>query len=243
MGVEALAHWHEVHNTDPGDNLLDDPLVSYSYITSYPANPFVNDGMIVIRSTTLASTPAQGDGDPRFGYKGKYHGKRARGFLLLRASPGWTSRRMDQRNENRRTLPRTSRRLSDFRSSRNGVPGTSLHVRRTKAMGHALRWLKEMKTLMTDSPGIPCIAASGITRRSAADTRITIRDIAVRDISSATSWARMDRFATVGHDVTACRIKRLTVRDSVSDAGAVAESSGHEFRLRADSMRLAAVGR
>lgn len=74
-------HWHKVHDeisppTDaPSNNLVQDILIQYHYLDSYPQNPFVTDGMQIIRSTTSeGSGPAgiiqPGDGDPRFGYFG-----------------------------------------------------------------------------------------------------------------------------------------------------------------------------
>jgi len=53
---------------------LQDPMVEYDYITSYPNNPFVGDGQIIIRQTDVNGGDAQGDGDPRFGYKGNIMG-------------------------------------------------------------------------------------------------------------------------------------------------------------------------
>jgi hypothetical protein len=49
-------------------------MVEYDYITSYPFNPFVGDGQIIIRQTNLAGNDQQGQGDPRFGYKGNVMG-------------------------------------------------------------------------------------------------------------------------------------------------------------------------
>jgi len=54
---------------------VQDALVEYDYIVSYPANPFVNDGQIIIRQTNVEGTDNQGDGDPRFGYKGNVMGQ------------------------------------------------------------------------------------------------------------------------------------------------------------------------
>jgi len=53
---------------------LQDPMIEYDYITSYPVNPFVGDGQIIIRETNVDGTDSQGDGDPRFGYKGNIMG-------------------------------------------------------------------------------------------------------------------------------------------------------------------------
>lgn len=54
---------------------VQDPMIEYDYITSYPNNPFVGDGQIIIRQTNLAGDDQQGDGDPRFGYKGNAMGQ------------------------------------------------------------------------------------------------------------------------------------------------------------------------
>lgn len=54
---------------------LQDPMVEYDYITSYPTNPFVGDGQIIIFQTNVDGTGEQGDGDPRFGYKGNTMGQ------------------------------------------------------------------------------------------------------------------------------------------------------------------------
>ncbi len=53
---------------------VQDPLIEYDYITSYPANPFVGDGQIIIRQTNAKGKDNQGDGDPRFGYRGNVMG-------------------------------------------------------------------------------------------------------------------------------------------------------------------------
>lgn len=54
---------------------VQDPMVEYDYITSYPNNPFVGDGQIIIRQTNVDGTDNQGEGDPRFGYKGNIMGQ------------------------------------------------------------------------------------------------------------------------------------------------------------------------
>jgi prepilin-type N-terminal cleavage/methylation domain-containing protein len=80
--------WHKWHlrwdvdtppPTDPCNNLVQDVLVQYGYITSYPKNPFVDDGMAIIQSTSATgSGPGgafqPGDGDPRFGFSGAIMG-------------------------------------------------------------------------------------------------------------------------------------------------------------------------
>jgi len=76
--------WHKWHLAkdqanppidQPSNNLVQDVLVQYGYIDSYPKNPFVDDGMAIIQSTAAnGSGPGgafqPGDGDPRFGFTG-----------------------------------------------------------------------------------------------------------------------------------------------------------------------------
>lgn len=82
--VDGWLNWHSQWdgvNDEPmsGGRLasnarLQDPMIEYDYITSYPFNPFVGDGQIIIRQTNAEGNDAQGDGDPRFGYKGNVMG-------------------------------------------------------------------------------------------------------------------------------------------------------------------------
>ena len=83
--AEGWNRWHQVKDepnpdpTVPSNNLVQDVLVQFGYIASYPKNPFVDDGMTVIMSTSLrGSGPGgalqAGDGDPRFGYAGNIMG-------------------------------------------------------------------------------------------------------------------------------------------------------------------------
>jgi prepilin-type N-terminal cleavage/methylation domain-containing protein len=80
--------WHKWHlrfddqnpdPTEPSNNLVQDVLVQYGYMQSYPKNPFVDDGLTIIKSTcAVGSGPNQshqpGDGDPRFGFTGSIMG-------------------------------------------------------------------------------------------------------------------------------------------------------------------------
>jgi len=84
---------------------VDDPLVEYDYITSYPFNPFVGDGRIITRQTNVDGTDNQGEGDPRFGYKGNVMGQGLDDMSFFRGAnhPGpfhWSE------IETRRTLDR-----------------------------------------------------------------------------------------------------------------------------------------
>ena len=78
---EGWIKWHHEHDVQgippdqPSNNLLQDVLVQYGYISSYPKNPFVSDGMSIIQSTAATGTGPggqfqPGDGDPRFGFNG-----------------------------------------------------------------------------------------------------------------------------------------------------------------------------
>jgi type II secretion system protein G len=80
---DGWLYWHATNNEpDPPPTLanawVQDPLVEYDYIMSYPENPFVDagDGNLIIESTNcgIDTDPQQGDGDPRFGYKGNIMG-------------------------------------------------------------------------------------------------------------------------------------------------------------------------
>jgi prepilin-type N-terminal cleavage/methylation domain-containing protein len=84
--IDGWLNWHS-QNDNPGNPFaisggriaenarVQDPLVEYDYITSYPFNPFVGDGQIIIRQTNTAGSDQQGQGDPRFGYKGNVMGQ------------------------------------------------------------------------------------------------------------------------------------------------------------------------
>ncbi len=83
--IDGWLNWHYKFNgvNDMGmsggrvaaNDRLQDPMIEYDYITSYPQNPFVGDGQIIIRQTNVDGTDNQGDGDPRFGYKGNIMGQ------------------------------------------------------------------------------------------------------------------------------------------------------------------------
>ncbi|MCG3151910.1 MAG: hypothetical protein GEEBNDBF_01195 [bacterium] len=77
--VEGWRNWHQKYD-EPNPNVrganawVKDPLVGFSYLDSYPQNPFVDSGESVLRSTGLPTGPGGahqgGDGDPRFGFRG-----------------------------------------------------------------------------------------------------------------------------------------------------------------------------
>jgi len=53
-------------------DFVQDPLILFGYLNSYPDNPFVDDSKVIIDSTYDSST---GRGDPRFGLKGNIMGQ------------------------------------------------------------------------------------------------------------------------------------------------------------------------
>ena len=77
--MEGWYNWHLMNDDEdpsadaPSNNLVCDVLIKYGYMTSYPKNPFVNDGMKIIKSTSAFGS-APGDGDPRFGFNGRIIG-------------------------------------------------------------------------------------------------------------------------------------------------------------------------
>jgi len=81
--VEGWRNWHQKYD-EPNPSVLGanafvrDPLVGYSYVDSYPQNPFVDDGSAMLKQTGLPTGPGGthqgGDGDPRFGFRGNVMG-------------------------------------------------------------------------------------------------------------------------------------------------------------------------
>ena len=79
---DGWIYWHDQWNennpdpAEPANAWVQDPLVEYNYIVSYPENPFIDagEGQIIIDATAFIDDPQQGDGDPRFGYKGNIMG-------------------------------------------------------------------------------------------------------------------------------------------------------------------------
>ncbi|MCX6644834.1 MAG: type II secretion system protein [bacterium] len=68
--------WHganemevEFSGTATNDKVMD-YLIEFDYLTSYPENPFVDDGASVILRTCVEGESSPGSGDPRFGYDG-----------------------------------------------------------------------------------------------------------------------------------------------------------------------------
>jgi len=79
---DGWLYWHAEWDEDnpdpeePANAWVQDSLVEYNYVTSYPENPFIDagDGQLIIDATAFIADPQQGDGDPRFGYKGNIMG-------------------------------------------------------------------------------------------------------------------------------------------------------------------------
>jgi len=104
--IEGWNHWHAVHDPeDPLNGVVEDPMVCYDYIVSYPENPFVSDGLVIIRSTSIEPDPQQGDGDPRFGYRGNVMGNGLEDFYFFEYRCGGLPESCNSRIETRRTLP------------------------------------------------------------------------------------------------------------------------------------------
>jgi len=113
--IDGWLNWHTKfdgvnplgmsHSRMSSNERVQDPMIEYDYITSYPMNPFVGDGQIIIRQTNVDGTDNQGDGDPRFGYKGNTMGQGLDDMNMFRGAvhPGpffWSE------IETRRTLDR-----------------------------------------------------------------------------------------------------------------------------------------
>lgn len=79
---DGWLYWHhQWDETDPDPDKpanawVDDPLIKYSYMACYPENSFIDvgDGSLIIDATSFITDPGDGDGDPRFGYRGNIMG-------------------------------------------------------------------------------------------------------------------------------------------------------------------------
>lgn len=153
--VEGWLHWHSVNDPlDPLNGIVSDPLVSWAYITSYPANPFITDGLIVIKSTSIKASPAQGDGDPRFGYRGNVTGNGLEDFYFYQYRCGAYPELCTDLLETRRTLPLNQQSILGF-PELDGSEYQGLHYMfggrrfwKTGADGEDI-----METIMTFWPG------------------------------------------------------------------------------------------
>jgi len=108
---DGWLYWHAKWNEndpdihEPANAWVQDPMIEYGYITSYPENPFVDagDANIIIDATAFIDDPQQGDGDPRFGYKGNIMGCGLDDPAFFEYDPAnWTN----CRTETKRTLTR-----------------------------------------------------------------------------------------------------------------------------------------
>jgi len=153
--VDGWQNWHNDKDPlDPLNGRVQDPLVCYCYITSYPQNPFIGDGLVVINSTTTEPSPAQGDGDPRFGYKGNVMGNGLEDFYFFEYRCGGLPEQCTSTIETRRTLPPGQVDTLGF-PELDGSEYQGLHYMfggRRKWVTHA-DGTEEMKTIFTFWPG------------------------------------------------------------------------------------------
>lgn len=76
--------WHALKDKNPSteqafnqykniffEDFVVDPLIFYNYMSSYPSNPFIDDGNVIVEATWDDEVDL---GDPRFGYKGDIMG-------------------------------------------------------------------------------------------------------------------------------------------------------------------------
>ncbi|HEX9746136.1 MAG TPA: type II secretion system protein [bacterium] len=104
--VQGWLNWHSQHDSeDHGYAILQDSLVEYDYITSYPDNPFIDDGIVILNATRWEDDPTQGEGDPRFGYKGNVMGNGLEDFFYFEYRAGGLPLQWTSEFETRRTLP------------------------------------------------------------------------------------------------------------------------------------------
>ena len=78
--VEGWQDWHTkwdgINNISlpngrvSSNDIVVDLLIDADYMTSYPRNPFTNEDRNMIIVTSLENSRKEGNGDPRFGYKG-----------------------------------------------------------------------------------------------------------------------------------------------------------------------------
>lgn len=132
--TEGWKYWHRRYdepNADldtPANAWVNDPLVKYSYLDSYPVNPFVDTGTAIIQQTGTATGPGGsyqgGDGDPRFGFRGNVMGNGLEYPMVFRR---WITQDTAQNIETERTL--TSVTNNNVQGKGFGVPndGSGLH--------------------------------------------------------------------------------------------------------------------
>lgn len=104
--VDGWNHWHQkMDPVDPLNGIVRDPMISANYITSYPQNPFVDEGITIVDATSIEADPQQGDGDPRFGYRGNIMGNGVEDFFFYYYREGGYPKSETSRIETRRTVP------------------------------------------------------------------------------------------------------------------------------------------
>ena len=82
---DGWLYWHSEWddgspNPDlPSNTWVQDPLVEYNYMVSYPENPFIDagDGKLIIDSTSFEPDPQQGDGTGKAPIQGQVYQRRA----------------------------------------------------------------------------------------------------------------------------------------------------------------------
>jgi len=145
---EGWLYWHRINDPVEDENMLvRDPLISWNYIESYPQNPFMEDGTIVIDATSIIADPQQGDGDPRFGYRGDIMGNGVEDFFFYHYREGGYPTSWTSTIETRRTLPEGL----TFSDTEDTTYGMGLHY----MFGGHRQWYPDggMGTIFTFWPG------------------------------------------------------------------------------------------
>lgn len=104
-------HWHKRNDNPAASNAhyLMDPLVEFGYMDSYPHNPMVTDGSVIVYFT--GGTAMAGTGDPRFGQGGNIIGNVVEDPRYYRKDDPADSR--DPVQETYLTLPATAEGFRD----------------------------------------------------------------------------------------------------------------------------------
>jgi len=145
---DGWLNWHGMHDSeDPLNGIVRDPLIAYNYITSYPENPFVDEGSVILEATSDVPDPQQGDGDPRFGYRGNIMGNGVEDFYFYFHREGGYPISETSEIETRRTLPEGL----PFADTEDTTYGMGVHY----MFGGRRIWGPngEMKTIFTFWPG------------------------------------------------------------------------------------------
>lgn len=145
---DGWLNWHSTHDPEePENQLVQDPLIMWNYIKSYPENPFIEGGDIIIGATTDLEDYEQGDGDPRFGYRGNIMGNGVEDFFFYNYREGGYPTSWTSRIETRRTLPEGL----PFCDTEDTTYGMGLHY----MFGGRRKWNTDgsMDTIFTFWPG------------------------------------------------------------------------------------------